>query len=169
MSSFARYLSIVGASLVLGLAPGCVSKPTVTVQAANLRGIGTMGVTLEISLLVTNPNSFDVQIRNVRSQVKIADKYWLDPIQFNPNAWLAANKSTVVPVPVVIPWRLVPQLLAESASSNTISYRVTGAADVTAVRALGIEKNDQPVDETGSISRQALLDMAGMGGVFRLA
>jgi hypothetical protein len=47
--------------------------------------------------------------------------------------------------------------------SATIDYQVTGLADVTAVRMLGIRSNDEKIDEEGTISRMELLMVAGRG------
>jgi hypothetical protein len=66
---------------------------------------------------------------------------------------------------MVLPWPLVAPLMATTLGSDRISYNVRGLVDVTAVRMLGIEKNDYAIDEEGSVSRAQLV-VAAARGVF---
>jgi hypothetical protein len=146
--------------LALGATPGCVNKPAVSVHHAELRGLSPFGVGMVIFLSVRNDNSYDVQIRNVNVNVVFGRGYPLGPINFSPNQWLPSNQTTLVAVPVQIPWQLVPTLVSETAGSYAIPYYVKGKADVTAVHMLGINKDDYPIDEGGSIPRQTVMDAA---------
>lgn len=150
--------------IALGLGAGCVSKPVVSLHHAEVRAASLLGVGLNVVLKVDNPNAYDVEVRNVHAEVTIAGKYSLAPIDIAPNAWLPSNQTTLVGVPVVIPWTLVPALISETLGSSEVRYHVKGTADVTAVRALKIEKNDYPIDEDGSLPRQTLIQ-AGPGGI----
>lgn len=148
--------------LALGpvVAPACVSKPKMELHHAEVRTAGPMGIGLEVFLRVNNPNSFDVQVRNVRVQTVLQGRHQLPPVAYSPNAWLPADGSVIVSSPVLIPWPLVGPLLAETAMSPTIDYRVRGEADVTAIRSLGIRVDKHPVDEEGTIPRIAVLQAA---------
>ncbi|MCK6590480.1 MAG: LEA type 2 family protein [Polyangiaceae bacterium] len=152
-------LKIAAAALAL-LAAGCVSKPAVTLHDASIRSASLRGVGLDVLLRVENDNSYDIQIRNVRAQVTIHERYRLAPIDIQPNQWLPAEEATIVRVPVVIPWQVIPPIVQETLGSTTIPYRVEGRADVTAVRMLGIERDNYPVDEQGSVRRQDLINAA---------
>jgi LEA14-like dessication related protein len=146
---------------LMGLLPaGCVSKPVVTVHHAEVRSASLQGVAVAVILKVNNPNSYDVQVRNVRANVVIAGRYPMGPISISPNQWLPANQSTLVPVPVTVPWQLVPALVAESAGRSAIPYHVTGSADVSAVRSIGLDRDDYPIDEEGTIPREIFLGAA---------
>lgn len=145
--------------LALAAAPACVKQPAVTVHHAELRGISTWGLNVMILLQVRNDNSYDVQIRNVNVNVTFGRGMVL-PVNFQPNQWLQANRTTFVQVPVTIPWTALPALVAETAGSYAIPYQVKGLADVTATRAFGIERDNYPVDEGGSIPRQLVVDAA---------
>jgi len=151
--------------LLFGLAlfsVGCAEKPSLRLHHAEIRSASLFGVGLDVYLSVNNPNSFDLEIRNVRTTVTFLDKYSLPEIDYSPNQWLPAGQATVVRVPVVIPFSLVPNLVQETARTPTLTYSVKGSADVTAVRALGVEKDDYPIDESASISRNDLLAAAGI-------
>lgn len=158
-----RSFLILGGAFAL---PACVSKPKMQLHHAEVRAAGPMGIGMEVFLRVNNENSFDVQVRNVRVQTVLQGRWGLPPVAYSPNQWLPADGTTIVSAPVIIPWTLVGPLLAETATSPTISYRVRGEADVTAIRSIGIKSNNYPVDETGSIPRIAVLQAAGP--MFRL-
>jgi LEA14-like dessication related protein len=146
--------------LALAAAPACVSQPKVTVHHAELRGISAWGVSMVIQLQVRNDNSYDVQIRNVNCNVVFGRGINLGPINYSPNQWLQSNHTTLVAVPVTIPWTALPALIAETTGSYAIPYHVTGMADVTATRAFGIERDNYPIDEGGSMPRQMVVDAA---------
>jgi LEA14-like dessication related protein len=148
----------------LGPLAGCVSKPVISLHHAEVRDASLGGVGLEVVLKIDNPNSYDVQVRNVHAQVTIAGKYALAPIDVTPNTWLPSNQSTLVSVPLSIPWTMIPVLVTETLGSSEVKYHVTGTADVTAVRALQIEKNDYPIDEDGTLPRQVFVS-ASPGGI----
>jgi LEA14-like dessication related protein len=147
-------------ALTLAMAPGCVTKPVVTVHHAEVRGLSTFGLNVVIFLQIRNDNAYDVQIRNVRCNVTFGRGYTLGPIEFAPNQWLPSNQTTLVPVPVAIPWQLIPALISETAGAFAVPYYVKGVADVTATRAFGIERNNYPIDEGGAVPRQMMVDAA---------
>jgi LEA14-like dessication related protein len=153
---------LAAATLALPLLAGCgVSKPVVTLHDASLRSASLRGIGLNIFLKVENNNSYDIQIRNVRAEVTIHERYKLAPIDIQPNQWLAAEQTTIVRVPLMIPWQVVPPIVQETLGAATIPYRAQGSVDVTAVRALGIERDNVPLDEQGSVRRQDLVNAAG--------
>jgi hypothetical protein len=145
---------------VLAAAPACVQQPVVTVHHAELRGLSTYGLGVAIILQIRNDNAYDVQVRNVHCMVTFGRGYSLGPIDFAPNAWLPAGQTTLVAVPVSVPFQLIPALVAETAGAFAIPYHVKGVADVTATRTFGIQRDNYPIDEGGSIPRQTVIDSA---------
>ena len=144
---------------------GCVSKPVISLHHAEVRAASLSGIGLEVFLKVENENAYDVKVRTVHAQVTIAGKYKLDPIDIAPDQWLGSNSSTLVSVPLSIPWTLIPALISETLGTPEVKYHVTGTADVTAVRALMIEKNDYPIDEDGVLPRQVFVEASPAGGI----
>lgn len=154
-------LWLLAALPVLAIAiAACVKKPTVQLDHAQIAGVGLVGVSMNIVVKVNNSNSFDVMVREVNAQVTINNRYTLAPIVTAPNIWLASDKETLVSLPMVIPWTVVPGLLSETLGRDTISYRVQGTADVTATRLLQVRKDNHPINEEGKVSRAALLSAA---------
>ncbi len=152
-----RSFLVAAGALIL---PACVSKPTMELHHAEIRGADLNGVHMEVFFTVHNDNSFDVQVRNVRVTTKVQDRWTLPQVSYSPNQWLPAHNTVMVSAPCVIPWPLVTPLLAETVSSSTIDYHVSGSADVTAIRSVGIKSDNYPVDEDGKIPRIAVLQAA---------
>jgi hypothetical protein len=159
-----RPLLVLPLLAALSAAPGCVTQPAITVHHAEVRGLSMsgmgVGMAVTIFLQVRNDNAYDVQIRSVHCNVTFGRGNVLGPIDFAPNQWLGSNRTTLVAVPVWIPMQLLPALAAETAGSYAVPYHVVGTADVTATRAFGIERNNYPIDEGGSVPRQMLVDSA---------
>lgn len=145
---------------------GCVSKPTVKLHHAEISGVQLgfppqLSVVLTVVMAVTNPNSYDVAVRQVRGQTVIADRFVL-PVEYRAEGagvWLPAGQTTPVRVPVVVPAQTGIAILAAGLQMPSIPFRFTGKADVTATRTLQVEKDNYEVDEKGEIPR-AQLDAA---------
>ncbi len=149
--------------VLLGGLGGCVHEPTMRLHASGIRGVGTSGVLLNITMAVRNDNSFDVMVRNVTTDVTLAGRHRLPTVSFSPNVWLPAGKTTLVTVPVAIPWGEVAPILATTATSSKVSYHAMSVADITATRALEININEYRLSEDGSFSRAELLAAAARG------
>lgn len=162
LSSWFGALALCGA-LALGALTGCA--PSVSVRYAEVRGASAEGVSMVMHLVIDNDNAFDVQLRHVRANVTMAGRYRLSPIHTSPNKWLPAGKKTRVSVPVTVPWGTVPGLLAASAGSSEIEYRIVGAADVTAGRSARIRANAWPIDDSGTVPRSRFTKGSLPGGL----
>jgi hypothetical protein len=117
---------------------------------------------------VYNPNSYDVAVRAMRGQVVFAEKYPL-AIDFRApgdGVWLPADQTTPMRVPISVPVQLAAQLLQEATTNPTITFHMTGRADVTATRTFKIEKDDYEVDETGVVTRDQMA--MAVGSIFPL-
>jgi hypothetical protein len=147
--------------LLLALAGGCVEKPTMHVNHAEISGFQVgfpPNVLMTVVVDVYNPNGYDVAIRAMRGQVLMAERYSI-PVDFRPpgdGLWLPAGRTTSVRTPVAIPLDLALALLRESMAMPTISYRLIGRADVTGTRTLKIESDDYSVDERGTVTREQI-------------
>lgn len=150
---------------LLAILSGCVSQPIATLHSVRVQSVSPMGLGLDMVMKVRNENVFDVQVRHVRAGVVVANKFRLPPLNYNPDQWLPAGRSTLVHVPVTMPWALVGPMVAYTVGSDTIDYQVDGWVDVTAVRMLGIQKNDHKFEDEGEMSRIQIVQAAfrGMG------
>ena len=154
-----QWPTILVAVCALALGTGCATKPIARVDHAEIRGASTYGLGVQVFLRVKNENSFDIQIRRVRGRAVFGRGFAM-PVDVSPNQWLASDSTTVVAVPLWIPWNIVPGLVAESVGSPIIPYRLTGKADITAIRLLGVDRDDFPVDEYGVVPRDVVIGAA---------
>lgn len=163
--SLGQSLALQGALLLtagaLFITPlSCASKPTMEVQNAQVTNVGPFGIGMNVMIKVYNPNSFDVMVRRVHAQATLAGRYTLPAADVQPNVWLPAKETTVVTAPATIPWPLVPGLLSATLGSEYVTYHVQGFADVTATRAIGVQVNNQALDERGAVPRELVLRAA---------
>lgn len=152
-------LAVAGLATAIAVGTGCVHKPTLELHSAQINGIGLAGVGMNVVVRVNNTNSFDVQVRDVNVQVTVAG-FLLPPIQYSPNRWLGSDQTTLVDVPVVIPWAMVPGLLTQTLGKDKLKYHVKGTADVTATRLLAVQRNNYPIEEDGEVPRATLVAAA---------
>jgi hypothetical protein len=145
------------ASLALTPLSACVKKPELKLHHAEIRAASMYGLGMEVFLVVNNSNSYDVQVRNIRATVTLANQYSV-PLQFSPNSVLPSGRSVIIAVPMTVPWAMLPGLITASSGSATVPFRVRGNADVTAMGF--IDRDEYPVDEEGTIPRQAFVDAA---------
>jgi len=145
----------------LGSPLGCVSKPTMHLNHAEISGANlaayppALAVVLTVVIDVYNPNSYDIAVRAMRGQVTMAEQFTV-PIEFRPSGqgvWLGASTTTSLRVPVTIPIPMGLAVLRTSVAQELIPYRVVGRADVTASRTFQVERDDYSVDERGTVSR----------------
>ncbi|MFW5740396.1 MAG: LEA type 2 family protein [Myxococcota bacterium] len=155
-----RAASLLLSACALLTMPACVSEPTVKVHTAQVTGVGPIGISLNVVVKVFNDNSFDIMIRRVTARTLLAGHYRLPEVTVHPNVWLPANKTTYVNTPVVVPWPLVPGVLATTMGNESVSYHVQGTADVSATRTLGVQVNNETIDEQGVVPREVMLRAA---------
>jgi hypothetical protein len=155
----------VAALTALSSLAGCVHKPTMHLDHAEISGVQlatmppSLGIVMTVVLDVTNPNSYDVAVRAVRGQTVFAGQYPL-PVMFQAppdGVWMPAGQTTQVRVPVTVPVQLAFALVQQGMTAPTIPYHFTGSADVTATRTFQLEKDNYAVDEDGSITRDQMI------------
>jgi hypothetical protein len=153
--------------LSVGLA-GCFAKPTMHVHHAEVQGVQitfppSVGILMRVVMVIDNTSSADLLVRRFQGQVTLLGRYNI-PVTVTPQTWLAAKQQTLMPVDVVIPLSTAIPLLRDSLNSPYINYQVVGSADVSATSSFEIQKDNYPINENGSIARQALVDIARNSG-----
>src|SRR6266851_3239357 len=143
---------------------GCVSKPTMHLNHAEISGAQlavfppSIGILMTVVVDVYNPNSYDVAIRAMRGQVVMGGNYSL-PVDYRPpgnGVWLGSERITSVRVPIIIPLDLGLSLLRDTLPSPFIPYRLIARDAVTASSTFRVESDDYAVDEQGTISREQI-------------
>ena len=140
----------------------CASKPAIEVMYAEIKGVSTTGLIVNVGVAVNNSNSFDIQIRNMRFVTTLAGTIRLPQVELQPDTWLAAKSTTYMTVPVTVPWAAIPNVMSATAANEDISYSVDGFADVIASRSMGIQANNEPISSKGFIKREMMLQAASV-------
>ena len=160
---FVAFAFVFVGSLWLLAASGCVEKPTMHVNHAEIAGVQSMtnppGLMMNLVIDVYNPNSYDVAVRAVRGQTVFVDQYPL-PVYFQAppeGVWMAAGRTTSMRVPVTVPMPLVWTLLRRASRRRPSRIASSGTADVTATRTFQLEKDNYSVDERGALTRADML------------
>jgi hypothetical protein len=157
-----RALLVLVAALAL-LVTGCVSDPSMKLYGARLAGASPQGISLNMTMAVENHNSFDVMVRDVRCDVMLANHIRLAPVVVSPNQWLPAGRTTLVQIPVTVPWNLVGPVLTATVGSPHVTYKAWGSANVTATRLLEVDYDDYKISQEGKFYRSELMSAAGRG------
>lgn len=147
--------------LTLSLLVGC--QPAVTLRSATLRGASPSGISFDAVLAVENPNLFDLQVRAVRANAKLDGVKGVVPIFIEPNTWIPAGRTVLIPVPITLPWQMIPPVLAATVGDAKVTYHVSGTADVTATQAFAIDRDMYEFDDEGELPRGFLMKV-GTGG-----
>ena len=145
-------------------ATACVQTPTVRLHHADIQGAALTGAVIDVVIEIQNPNSFDIQLRDVTAETTFAGMYRLPPIVIHPNQWLPSGQATLVHVPTTLPWLMIPGILAATIFSPVVIYTVHGSANVTATRTFGVEENNYPIDVSGQMPRQLVVNLGSGGG-----
>jgi hypothetical protein len=160
-----RALTVLTLAFLALLSVGCVSKPTMHLNHAEISGVQMstyppgLVVAMTVVVDVYNPNSYDIAIRAMRGQAILADLYMV-PVDFRPpgdGLWLGSERTTPVRVTVNVPIETAIAIVNQSMMTPVIPYRLAGKADVTASRTLNLEKDDYSLDERGTLSRDQII------------
>lgn len=154
---------LLAGTAALGLAGCGVKEPTLQVQSASIAG-GTatlglppqIGVVMAVYVSAKNENSFDIQVRGARGTLFMMNSYQI-PISTSLGTWLKSDSTTSFVVPITIPLQTAIALLGGSLSVACIPYSVQGVADVTATSTFKLERDNQPLTQSGCLPRQTLL------------
>jgi hypothetical protein len=145
-------------------ATACVETPRVRLHHADLQGASLAGAVLDVVIEIHNPNSYDIQLRDLTAETTFAGRHRLPPIVIHPNQWLPSGQSTQVHVPTVLPWLMIPGILTDTLLAPKVTYDVRGSANVTATRTFGIEEDNYPINLRGEMPRQMMVNL-GTGQV----
>ncbi|MEZ4297999.1 MAG: LEA type 2 family protein [Polyangiaceae bacterium] len=155
----ARCVKVLALVLCLS-AVACIENPRVRLHHADVQGASLSGAMLDVVLEIQNPNSADIKLRDLTAETTFAGKYKLPPIVLHPDLWLPANQTTQVHVPTVLPWLMIPHILAETMTAPRVTFVVTGSANVTATSTFGIEQDNVPIHLEGEMPRQIMVNLS---------
>ena len=147
--------------LLAFFAVGCsnIESPTAIVQNASLGGVSADGMTLNLNLLVSNPNAVSLPLSNTSYSLSLADTKILDG-DADPKTTIPAKGSAPVSLPIRIAWDDV--LKAKDAlvkSGGNVPYSFDGKVKLGAGLSLLGDRGTVPLKYNGTLPlRDALTD-----------
>lgn len=154
---------VLAAILTIAGTAGCIAQPTVTVEGVLVGTFTPANTTLQVEVQVTNPNSFDIPLKDVAFTVYSVEANGMRRLgegQTGPFT-LPARQSITKNVPVTLDNQalLEAALATVRAGQDRITLRVNGtvSGDV-----YGIVTVNVPFEQDLTITLQELLGMAGV-------
>jgi len=160
--SAAAFLRTAGVLLIALMAASCskvIRQPEINLTGVKLGGIGLRGGTLVAQLQVRNPNSFDIETRQITYDLKIAapdstnTPQWLDFASgtFTEPIKIEDGGTTTVEVPIEFSFSTVGGALRSILDRGTFNYRVEGTVALREPLSRTV-----PYRHTGNVSLQGV-------------
>ncbi len=125
-----RFLTLI--TLVATLQAGCsaiVTRPDVRLQKISPSSLDTSGIDLEVNLLVTNPNSFDLTLLGYSYALSLAST----PVAsggVRQKVVFAGKKETVLKIPTRVRHGSVVELLKKKPDLNHLPYSLEAGLQI---------------------------------------
>jgi LEA14-like dessication related protein len=154
---------VLAAVLMIAGTTGCIAQPTVAVQGVRVGTFTPANTTLQVEVEVTNPNSFDIPLKDVMftvSSVEGGGTRHLGEGRTGPFT-LPARQAILKNVPVTLDNQalLEAALATVRAGQDRITIRVSGTASGDVY---GIVTVNVPFEQDRTVTLQELLGIAGV-------
>lgn len=124
--------AVAGLVAVAALLAGCSkpAPPTLVPEKVVVTKVDLTGITLDVVVDATNPNSVDLSASGVSSHLVVDKTHDLGTITVPNAVTLPAGKTTKLDVPVSLRWSDVGLLAQLAASSAAVPYSVDGTLEM---------------------------------------
>jgi hypothetical protein len=114
--------------LVAALAIACSkpAPPTLVPQKATVTRVDLTGITLDIVVDATNPNSIDLSASGMSSHLVVDKTHDVGTVTVPKAITLPAGRTTTLDVPVSLTWSDVGLLAQLGASTGAVPYSIDG-------------------------------------------
>lgn len=155
MRSLRQLLPLLIALVTFALAlTGCPKPkpPTLVPKAVQVLGVDPQGITVEMTVEMTNPNGFALSVQSVKARVLMADGSDLGEVNVVQAITLPPSTPTLVKVPMTVRWSGVNMLGMQALSGKDLPFTVKGTVGV------GGEKFfvDVPYSVAGVVTQEQL-------------
>ena len=154
---------VVAAVLVIAVAAGCISQPTVSVEGVRVGTFTPANTTLQVGVQIANPNSFDIPLQDVAFTVYSVESGGLRRLgegRTGPFV-LPARQAIAREIPVTLDNEalLEAALVAVRANQDRMTFRVAGTVTGDLY---GLVTVDVPFEQDRTITLQELVRNAGL-------
>jgi LEA14-like dessication related protein len=124
-------VSLFGALLIaVACSKPVLVAPTLAPKEARVTGISPSGISIEVTLLATNPNSVDIPAKQAKAHVVLDKQIEVGVATFDENVTLPANATTEVGVAVSLRWHDILPIATLAMSDRSIPYTMDGTVSV---------------------------------------
>ena len=102
--------------------------PIVTFRGVSLRDVALSGATLDVELMIANPNAFNIDVQRVRYSL-FADSTLVGTGQPEDKVFVPQNDSAIVRLPVQFTYSGLGAVAFQLVARGTVNYRVTGQVE----------------------------------------
>jgi LEA14-like dessication related protein len=118
--------------VALSTAIGCSkpAPPTIAPQSATVTSVDLQSIHLDVALSATNPNSVDLNVRDVTAHVVLDKKIDLGTVTMPDAVTLPAGKSTTIKTPLVLKWTDLGAMAQLASRNATVPFTVDGTVEL---------------------------------------
>lgn len=136
-------------------------QPTVAFRGAELRGLGPGGGTVDVRVLVRNPNPYPLRAERATYRLLVGDSLEVGRGEATDSLAVPANDSAEVRLPVLVSLPALAQAGIGALGAGAVAYRIVG--EVRASTPVG--SFPVPLDARGRAALRLPPGMGGLGGL----
>jgi LEA14-like dessication related protein len=121
-----RSPALLGFAAASALACSKPAPPTLVPVSATVIELTPQGLDLTLALNATNPNGVSLSSQGVTAHVVVDKSVDLGSVTSTQAVSLAAGQTTLIQVPISVPWTSVLTLVQLGASNRAVPYAVDG-------------------------------------------
>lgn len=150
-------MAVALAALALAACSSVLRQPEVVLESVRVGGIGLRGGTLYARVQVTNPNSFDLETRELTYDLQVPgreeDQEWVSFAEgtVSERVRVRKNSSTIIEVPIQFRYEDLGGAARSILDTGTFNYRVSGDVQLT-----------QPVGRRIPYSKSGVVTLQGV-------
>jgi LEA14-like dessication related protein len=133
--------------------------PTLAPKSVSVSSISATGLTLDVELAATNPNSISLSADGATAKVLIDGATPLGTATMTEHVALPADSTTTVHMPLAVSWDDLATFIGAAARGRDVPYTVSGSA---AVGGVGIHV-DVPFTINGTLTQAQIKKMMQAG------
>ena len=112
------------------LAERAFSRPTIDVRGVKVKSVGLTGGSIEVSLLIANPNPYPLPVKRAVYSFALKDSTEIGRGESAVSFTLPAHDSTIVALPVDVSWQGLRAAARDAARDGTVDYLLKGSVTI---------------------------------------
>ena len=109
-----------------GIAERAFTRPVVAVRGVKVHSVGLTGGSLDVSLLIANPNPYPLPVHRATYRFVLSDSTEVGRGESATAFTVPAHDSAAVQLPVDVSWQGLRAAARDASRDGTVDYRLTG-------------------------------------------